>query len=66
MPGEIVCEDAARHRRLRVVDLPFAADRLAVPVKLLDDVVAEAQAATGLPFLNPAAQSAARLVGKIP
>ncbi|KHJ53849.1 hypothetical protein LA66_14700 [Aureimonas altamirensis] len=65
LAGEIVREDATDHGRFRFVDLPFAPDRLAVRVELLDHVVAEAQAAPRLAVLDAPAQAAASLVGEV-
>lgn len=62
---EIIGEDAAHDGGFRLVDRPIAADRLTICRELLHHVIAEAQPATGLAILDPAAQPTARLVGEV-
>src|SRR3546814_3986202 len=56
-------EDAANDHGLALVDRALAADQLAVAVNAIGDVIAKAEPAAGLAFLDAAPPAAAGLVG---
>src|SRR3546814_4343844 len=58
-------EDAANDHGLALVDRALAADQLAVAVNAIGDVIAKAEPAAGLAFLDAAPQAAAGLVGEV-
>ena len=58
-------KDAANHLGLGRVDRAIAADRLAVCLELLDDVIAIRVTAARFARLDTATEPAARLVGEV-
>src|SRR5690606_315073 len=63
--GGKLTEDAADDFGLSLIDHPLAADRLPTGIDLAHHVIAVAQPAAGLPDLDPAAQAAMGLGGKV-
>jgi hypothetical protein len=64
-PNDVVVKDSANHLGLRRIDDAIAADRLAICLELLDDVIAIRVTTARLAKLDPATQPAARLVGEV-